>query len=155
MNKRLTVAIPTYNRSRTLAATLLSVAAQKIPSGVAMECVVVDNNSTDDTAVVVERVAHDAPFAIRRVMEPRLGSSFARNRAVDEATGHYILFIDDDALAEPDWANAMLAEIERRNLDAACGAVLPRWSAMPPQWLGPSLYVRLAVHDESKLAGDA
>ena len=37
--------------------------------------------------------------------------------------------------------------MRRRDLDAACGMVLPRWSSPPPDWLGPSLWVKLAVHD--------
>ena len=80
------------------------------------------------------------------------GSSFARNRAVDEAAGDFILFIDDDAVADPNWAALMLAAIERRGLDAACGMVLPRWEVAPPRWLGPSLYVRFAVHDQHAIA---
>ena len=83
----------------------------------------VDNNSTDRTPAVVEEAAARAPFAIRRVFEPRPGSSFARNRAVDEAAGDFIVFIDDDAVADSSWAALMLAAIERRGLDAACGMV--------------------------------
>ncbi len=50
-------------------------------------------------------------------------------------------------LAERDWAAELLDEMRRRDLDAACGMVLPRWSSPPPKWLGPSLWVKLAVHD--------
>jgi glycosyltransferase involved in cell wall biosynthesis len=116
------------------------------------ECVVVDNRSTDDTKVVVAGFANDSAVPTRYVYEDAAGSSCARNRAVKEARGDFILFIDDDAVAEPDWAAEMLAEIERRQLDVACGMVLPRWSREPPRWLGPSLYVRLAVHDPATLA---
>jgi GT2 family glycosyltransferase len=84
---------------------------------------------------------------MRRVFEPHPGSSFARNRAVDESASDYIFFIDDDAIAERDWAAELLDAMRRRDLDAACGMVLPRWSSPPPKWLGPSLWVKLAVHD--------
>jgi len=152
LTTKITVAIPTHNRAATLRQTLASIAALEFPSGVAAECVVVDNNSTDDTAEVVEQAESDTPFPVRRVLEPELGSSYARNRAVAEATGDFIFFIDDDAVAEPRWAIEMMAEMDRRRLDALCGLVLPRFTATPPRWLGPSLYVRLAVHDEQKLA---
>jgi glucosyl-dolichyl phosphate glucuronosyltransferase len=107
--------------------TLASVAALAIPANVEADCLVVDNASTDDTAAVVD--------------------SFARNRAVDETTSDYIFFIDDDAVAERDWGAELLDDMRRRDLDAACGMVLPRWSSAPPKWLGPSLWVKLAVHD--------
>jgi glucosyl-dolichyl phosphate glucuronosyltransferase len=149
---RVTIAVPTHNRAGTFAQTLASLIALRLPEEVDAECVVVDNASTDATPAVVEEHAARAPFPMRRVVEPRLGSSFARNRAVDEAAGEFILFIDDDAVADPGWAVEMLAAMERRTLDAACGLVLPRWEAAPPRWLGPSLYVRFAVHDERAIA---
>lgn len=152
MTTRLTVAIPTHNRATTLGQTLASVAAQVLARGVEVECLVVDNNSTDDTAAVVESFARNSALSVRRVFEQRPGSSFARNRAVDEVSGDFIFFIDDDAVAEPDWAAELLAEIERRSLDGACGMVLPRWPMAPPRWLGPSIYVKLAVHDERAVA---
>ncbi len=146
MTTRITVAIPTHNRASTLGATLASIAALRVPEGTQMDCLVVDNGSTDKTAAVVESSAASAPFQIRRLFEPRLGSSFARNRAIDEGACDFVFFIDDDAIAEPSWAVEMLAALEGRRLDAACGMVLPRWSAPPPAWLGPSLWVKLAVH---------
>ncbi len=152
MATRLTLAVPTHNRAATLGETLASLAAQSLPAGGEAECIVIDNNSTDRTPAVVAAAAARAPFAMRRVFEARPGSSFARNRAVDEAAGDFILFIDDDAVADSNWAALMLDAMERRGLDAACGMVLPRWEVMPPRWLGPSLYVRFAVHDQHAIA---
>jgi glucosyl-dolichyl phosphate glucuronosyltransferase len=149
---QITIAVPTHNRAQLLQTTLASIAALHLPAAVEAECVVVDNRSTDDTSGVVAEFANHSALPIRYVYEGGAGSSYARNRAVEEARGDFILFIDDDAVAEPDWAAEMLAEIERRQLDVACGMVLPRWSREPPRWLGPSLYVRLAVHDPARLA---
>jgi glucosyl-dolichyl phosphate glucuronosyltransferase len=146
---KITVAIPTHNRARTLALTLGSLASLKPDPEMEIECVVIDNNSSDATPAVVDDFARGAPFAATRVFEPRQGSSFARNRAVREAGGELIFFIDDDVIVEPDWASELLAEIRRRDLDAACGLVLARWQAAPPPWLGIEVYGKLAVHPES------
>jgi glycosyltransferase involved in cell wall biosynthesis len=148
----ITIAVPTHNRAHLLQATLASIAAQHLPAGAEAECIVVDNGSTDDTRGVVGGFANHSALLTRYVYEGGAGSSYARNRAIEEARGDFILFIDDDAVAEPDWAAEMLAELGRRQLDVACGMVLPRWSGEPPRWLGPSLYVRLAVHDAARLA---
>jgi glucosyl-dolichyl phosphate glucuronosyltransferase len=145
---KLTVAIPTHNRSQTLALTLSSLAQLKPDPGIDLECLVVDNNSSDATPAVVQGFARTAPFAVRTVLEPRQGSSFARNRAVDEALGELIFFIDDDVIVEPDWAAQLMAEIRRRELDAACGLVLARWQAPRPPWLDVEVYGKLAVHPE-------
>jgi glucosyl-dolichyl phosphate glucuronosyltransferase len=149
---RLTIAIPTHNRAETLRETLASVAAIAIPAELDADCVVVDNGSTDETAGAIESFARDAPFPLRRVYEARLGSSFARNRAVAESAADFIFFIDDDVIVERDWAAELFASIRARDLDAACGMVLPRWSSTPPTWLGPSLWVKLAVHDQRAIA---
>jgi glucosyl-dolichyl phosphate glucuronosyltransferase len=149
---RITIAVPTHNRSQLLRATLASLEEQRLPVGVEAECVVVDNRSTDDTRSIVPRFAAQSALPTRYVYEGGAGSSYARNRAIEEARGDYILFIDDDAVAERDWAAEMLSEIERRQLDVGCGMVLPRWCREPPAWLGPMLYVRLAVHDAARLA---
>ena len=146
-----TIAVPTHNRSRMLLATLESIAALEKPECGIAECLVIDNNSTDDTAAVAEDFARYAPLPMRRIFERRQGSSYARNRAVNEARGEVILFIDDDAVAEPHWAVELLAAMEARRLDAVCGMVLPRWSVAPPTWLGPSVAIKLAVHDEAAL----
>ncbi len=146
-----TIAIPTHNRARTLGETLASLRSIAIPDDVALDCVVIDNASTDDTPGIVDAAAQSSPVPIRRVLEPRQGSSFARNRAVDEARGDFIFFLDDDAVADPQWLGVMLSAMETRNLDAACGMVLPRWSMPPPPWLGPKLWVKLAVHDRAAI----
>lgn len=159
MTVKLTIAIPTHNRAALVRETLASVSALAIPADVDADCVVIDNASTDDTATIVDDFARRAALPMRRVFEPHPGSSFARNRAVDEITSDFIFFIDDDAVAERDWAAELLDDMRRRDLDAACGMVLPRWSSPPPGWLGPSLWVKLAVHDrraiESAPSGSA
>ena len=147
MTVKLTIAIPTHNRAALVRETLASVVALAIPAGVDADCVVIDNASTDDTSSIVDEFARGAALPMRRVFEPHPGSSFARNRAVDETASDYIFFIDDDAIAERDWAAELLDDMRRRELDAACGMVVPRWSSPPPRWLGPSLWVKLAVHD--------
>ncbi len=149
---KLTIAIPTHNRAATLRETLATVAALAVPAATDTDCIVVDNGSTDDTAHAIDAYARDSPLPIRRVFEARLGSSFARNRAVAETASDFIFFIDDDVIVERDWAAELLASIRARNLDAACGMVLPRWASAPPDWLGPSLWVKLAVHDQRAIA---
>jgi glycosyltransferase involved in cell wall biosynthesis len=149
---RITIAVPTHNRAELLRTTLASIAALDLPERMQAECIVVDNCSTDDTGRVVAGFADSSALPTRYVYEGSAGSSYARNRAIEEARGDFILFIDDDAVADPDWAAEMVTAIERRHLDVACGMVLPQWVCEPPAWLGPSLYVRLAVHDAARLA---
>jgi glycosyltransferase involved in cell wall biosynthesis len=147
----ITVAIPTHNRAELLAQTLGSLRGLMIPARAEIECLVIDNASADATPTVVAEAAAQLPFEVRRIRERQLGSSFARNRAIAEARGEFICFIDDDVIVEPRWLVELIAALERRRLDVACGMVVPRFLAPPPPWLGTSLWVRLAVHDAAAI----
>ncbi|HYA34747.1 MAG TPA: glycosyltransferase [Candidatus Binataceae bacterium] len=151
MTIKISIAIPTHNRSDLVGDTLAGVFATRIPEGCQVECVVIDNASTDATAAIVDAAARNAPFPARRVVELRLGSSFARNRAIDETSGDVILFVDDDAIASEDWAVQLIDEVGRRSLDVACGMVIPKWEIAPPAWLKPPLWSKLAVHDQDSI----
>ena len=94
---RLSLIVATYNRAEQLLTTLWSVAAQTAPAA-EWECVVVDNNSTDDTAARFEEFLSAHPgLPLRRVSETRQGLSWARNRGIAETTGDIVAIIDDGA----------------------------------------------------------
>ena len=77
---KLSLVISTYNNAASLVRTLESVAKQNL-NPEAWECVVVNNNSTDDTAQRVGAFIKEySCLNIRLVDEPQQGLSFARNR---------------------------------------------------------------------------
>ena len=79
----ITVVICTWNRCELLRQTLEQMTRLVIPPRVRWSVVVVDNNSTDDTATVIESFGGCLP--IRRVFEPTPGQSHARNAGLREA----------------------------------------------------------------------
>lgn len=87
------VVIPTYNREHLLSRSLDSVLAQTFTD---FEVLVVDDGSTDGTAVLMaEYEARDG--RIRYLSQPRnAGVSAARNRGLREARGDFIAFLDSD-----------------------------------------------------------
>ncbi len=131
---RLTVAICTWNRASLLRMTLERMTELVVPAGTAWEILVVNNNCSDDTDLVVAGFQGRLP--IRTVAEPAPGKSHALNRAAAEAAGRYILFTDDDVLVEPDWLTGYLAAFDRWP-DAALfgGPITPRFDGTPPRWL--------------------
>src|SRR5262249_942207 len=129
----ITLAICTFNRCRSLATTLSSLAGQAGIDWSSVEVIVVDNNCTDDTAAVV--AAFTDPLPLRRVAEAAQGLSHARNRAVIEARGHWVLFTDDDVQFDRGWLSAYQAAFGRfPQASLACGRILPEWSGSPPTW---------------------
>jgi len=136
----LTVAVCSYNRAPRLADLLVSLASQATPAGVLWEILVVDNNSSDRTAQVVAQLAAGSPVPIRYLLEPQQGIVPARNRAIDEAAGSYLAFIDDDEVPGPRWLQAAWDALDREGADCAGGAIRVRLpDAAGPGWLGGEL----------------
>ena len=69
------------------------------------ELIVIDNGSRDATSDVV--ASFQAPFPVRYFYESTVGVSAARNAGVRAAACDVLAFIDDDAVAEPQWLSAI------------------------------------------------
>lgn len=156
MNGRpeISVVIATWNRGERLAATLGSLAAQSLPAD-RWEAVVVDNNSTDDTAAVFARFAADggARLDIRMVREERQGLSWARNRGIAEARGAIIVMVDDDEVARGGFLEAYADFFAAHpSALAAGGAMVARWEdGERPRWM--SHYTEALVASAIDLGG--
>lgn len=130
---RFTVAICTWNREALLSRTLERLTRLRYPAG-AWDVLVVNNASTDDTERVLNDFARRLP--LRRAFEPTPGLSHARNTAVRQATGDYIVWTDDDALVDVDWLSAYGCAVERHPQAAIFGGpVRPCFEGTPPAWL--------------------
>jgi GT2 family glycosyltransferase len=119
-----TVAICTRDRPETLARCLNSLhdceTAPLDPTRV--ELLVVDNAPSDPRT----RSAVQSYPRVRYVVETKPGLNFARNRALTEAVGELIAFVDDDVTVDRYWLQGLL-EAWTENPDAAAftGLVLP------------------------------
>ena len=102
---RFSLIIPTYNRAALLARTLSSVFAQTFED---FETIVVDDGSTDETHILLERYG-DRVTALQQVNR---GPGSARNLGLNHAQGEYIVFLDSDDLLLP-WSLAVYDEVAR------------------------------------------
>ncbi len=132
----ITVAICTRNRAGFVELAVRSVLPQLTAD---TELLVVDNGSTDDTRTVCERLAAESN-AVGYRLESRPGLSVARNTAIKIARGKFVLFLDDDALAEPGWLAAyrnFLLQPPVARLAVVGGGVIPYYAEPPPPWVAP------------------
>lgn len=113
-----------------------------------LEVLVIDNRSTDATKQVAESF-QSRNGSIRYVFEPQLGLSVARNRGLAEARAPLVAFVDDDAFAEPQWAEAVLTAFANADDHVAvvAGRVFPEWETTPPECMTPFLEALFTVHD--------
>jgi glycosyltransferase involved in cell wall biosynthesis len=123
----------TANRANGLRQTMASLAGVRCPG--AVELVVVDNRSTDDTRVVVEDAARHYPFPIRYLHEAEVGKYAALNAGINASTARFIAATDDDARFEPDWLERAVDGLSRYGCEFVGGRVLPLWGGEKPAWL--------------------
>ncbi len=99
------VAIPTYNGAKRLPEVLERLRSQRQSQALTWEVLVCDNNSSDTTAEVVRQYQTDWPETVplRYIFAAQQGAAFARQRAVEQARGSIIAFLDDDNIPSEDW----------------------------------------------------
>jgi len=131
---RLDVVIPTYNRQQSLSRTLGSLQKARVPSGLSVGITVVDNNSSDDTRLVVERWGQELS-GVSYVYEKKQGRSFALNAGIQATSGDLIGFIDDDEEVEESWYETVYDAFTSGDVDFIGGPYIPNWEVEPPNWL--------------------
>lgn len=141
---RLSLIIPTHNRSERLIAALESVIRQDLPAA-DWECVVVSNNSTDDTVARFGDFAARYPgLNLRIVTEDGPGVSYARNRGIADTSAPLLVFIDDDERINPGFLRAY-ADFFDAHPDAvvAGGRIIAEYVTGRPAWL--SKYTEMPI----------
>lgn len=113
------VVVPVYNMERFIAETLDSVLASDYPN---FEVVAVDDGSTDGSAAILDRYAARDP-RMRVLRQPNGGVCRARNHAVSEARGEFILPVDSDDRISP---TAISDAVAVMAADPEVRAVIPR-----------------------------
>ncbi len=108
-NPLVSVLIPVYNGSRFLEHTLQSVLRQTYQP---IEIIVVDDGSTDDSVAVVRGTAPQA----RLIRQANRGVGVARNRAILEAHGDFVCFLDQDDWWEDEKVARQIACFSRREV---------------------------------------
>jgi GT2 family glycosyltransferase len=94
--------------------------------------VVIDHNPA-----LLERVQAQLPDVIAIENRGRRGLSGARNEGVGAARGDVIAFLDDDAVAEPDWLERLLVPYDDPDVVGVGGAIEPVWPGDRPALLAP------------------
>lgn len=135
----ISVIVPTFERVGLLQRCLGGLLRQTL-RGSRYEVIVVDNGSTDGTAVMVERLARARrsrePVSLRYVLEPRRGVSYAKNAGLQAARGAIIAYLDDDAIPGPQWAETIVRDFERVDPfpHVVGGPAYPLFTGRRPAW---------------------
>ena len=111
MGNSVSIIMPSYNTGRFISETIESVLAQSYSD---WELIIVDDCSNDNTDDVVSQYLTDK--RIRYIKnETNSGAAVSRNRALREAKGKWIAFLDSDDLWEPDKLETQIVFMEKND----------------------------------------
>lgn len=149
--KTITIAVCARSFSPSLARCLDTLDKQEVsPGWILQEFLIVlneDSSSSDTSIQQLDAWLHgDGSKVDRRIVqEPRQGIPFARNRALEDAKGSWIAFIDDDCVASPEWLRELTRVADRHSAQGVAGSweIVP--DGTPSPWLptgvwGPKAY---------------
>jgi GT2 family glycosyltransferase/SAM-dependent methyltransferase len=140
----LTIAICTYRRFDWLRKCLDALEKQTL-SPEEMHLIIVDNSLMLAESTVF-RDSLERSENIEYIITPKSGLSYARNIALEKCQTQFIAYLDDDAIASPDWAENLVAAFCRYPLAGVIGGkVSPIWESIPPDWIKGNLLDPLAV----------
>lgn len=135
-HKSFSIIVPTYNCCRMLPECVASLRAQTYPQE-AYEIIVVDNNSTDETPQVIQRLNQQSGKEIRYALEKRPGLMEARHAGARAAKNEILAYTDDDVVADPGWLAGLARAYDELEADCVGGKILIRWDKEPPSWVLP------------------
>lgn len=128
------IIICTYNRAELLALTLPTLAAATAP-GLPWELLLIDNNSSDNTAEVFAQFLRAHPSIEGRYFrEATQGLSHARNRGYREAGGAWLFYLDDDAKSDTNLLVRIEALIQQNAFPIVGGVYQPWYHYGRPRW---------------------
>jgi glycosyltransferase involved in cell wall biosynthesis len=131
----ISVCICTYKRPQLLLRTLESLCRQQTGGLFTYSVVVADNDKDETGRAPVAAVASHSSISLKYCVEPRQNIAMARNKAVENATGDFIAFIDDDEFPVGQWLQTLFKTICAYGVDGVLGPVNPHFDDGAPQWV--------------------
>jgi succinoglycan biosynthesis protein ExoM len=127
------VCVCTYKRLELLQRLLQKLTEQKTDGLFTFSVVVVDNDAEESARSVAGQFA--SALEIAYLVESRRNIALARNRAVENADGDYLAFIDDDEFPINEWLLLLYKTCTERGVDGVLGPVKRHFDVQPPQWI--------------------
>jgi glycosyltransferase involved in cell wall biosynthesis len=129
------VCICTYQRPALLRRLLSELSGQETLGLFTYSVVVADNDCLASAEAVVDGAAAASPILIGYCVEPRQNIALTRNKALQNATGDYVAFIDDDEFPAKDWLLNLFRACNAYDVDGVLGPVKRHFDEEPPQWV--------------------
>ncbi len=131
---RIDICVCTYRRPE-LEDTLLSLGALTIPPRTAVRVIVADNDTEPSARDLVYAIAAKLPFSVVYVHCPASNISIARNACLENSSGDFLAFIDDDETVSKEWLSELMDVALETGADAVLGPVEATYGNGAPGWM--------------------
>ncbi|MGB9234312.1 MAG: glycosyltransferase [Terriglobales bacterium] len=139
------VCICTYKRPELLKRLVGELQGQDTQGLFTYSIVVADNDELQSAKAVVTEFASSS-IAIKYCVEPRQNIALARNKAIENADGDFVSFIDDDEFPEKDWLLNLFRTCEQYRVDGVLGPVRRHFDQTPPEWIVKGDFYERPIH---------
>lgn len=129
------VCICTYKRPKLLERLLITLQNQKTDGLFTYSIIVVDNDIKLSAKNTVTDINKKSLIPIEYYFEPEQNIALARNKAVQNAKGRFIAFIDDDEFPVENWLLNLYRTCNEYKADGVLGPVKPYFEKEPPEWI--------------------
>jgi len=133
--KHISVCICTYKRPRFLKRLLEELGGQDTSGLFTYSIVVADNDHLQSAKAVVLNFAAASTIPITYCVEPRQNIALTRNKAIENANGDFVAFIDDDEFPTKGWLLTLFKACNKYNVDGVLGPVRRHFDEEPPKWV--------------------
>ena len=134
-NNHISVCICTYKRQDLLDRLLTELRSQETGNLFTYSIVVVDNDELRSAEPLVKNFSAESRIEINYCVEPRQNIALARNKAIANARGNLIAFIDDDEFPINRWLLTLFEALNKFRVDGVLGPVKPHFDNEPPRWV--------------------
>ena len=132
---QISVCICTLKRPELLSRTLAKLENQKTAGLFNYSVVIADNDSLASAQQVVATFSSGSGVPVAYCVEPERNIALARNKALQQADGDLIAFIDDDEFAAEDWLFNLFQTYLVSGAAGVLGPVKPYFESEPPSWV--------------------
>ena len=129
------VGICTYKRAAMLRHLLNEISRQENGGLFTLSVVITDNDEGRSAEPVVEAARAELGLDIKYCIEPRQNIALARNKVVENASGDYLAFIDDDEFPGTEWLLTLFNACDKYKVDGVLGPVKPFFEEEAPKWV--------------------
>jgi succinoglycan biosynthesis protein ExoM len=144
--KHISVCVCTYKRPEFLKRLLNALGEQETGGLFTYSIVVADNDRLQSGEAVVEEFRKSHSVAIRYCVEARQNIALARNRAIENADGDFVAFIDDDEFPAGNWLLNLFRACEQYQVDGVLGPVRRHFDETPPKWIVKGEFYERPIH---------